>query len=54
MMTTMIVISQFILCTFVAFAFARFEFPFKNILFALKYAMQDRNRKLQMVSNKER
>jgi len=34
-LVTMILISQFILCTLAAFAFARFRFPGRNILFAL-------------------
>lgn len=35
MLVTMILICQFILCTLAAFAFARFRFPGRNILFAL-------------------
>jgi len=35
MLVTMILICQFILCTLAAFAFARFRFPGRSILFAL-------------------
>ena len=34
-LVTMILAGQFFLCTLAAFAFARFEFPGRNILFAL-------------------
>ncbi len=35
MQVTSILVAQFILCTLAAFAFARYEFPAKNLLFAL-------------------
>lgn len=35
MLVTFILICQFILCTLAAYAFARFEFPGKNVVFAL-------------------
>lgn len=35
MLVTMILASQFLLCTLAAYAFARFRFPGRNILFAL-------------------
>ncbi|WP_286190077.1 carbohydrate ABC transporter permease [Labrenzia sp. R4_2] len=34
-LVTMILAGQFLLCTLAAFAFARFEFPGRNVLFAL-------------------
>lgn len=34
-LVTMVLVAQLILCSLAAFAFARFEFPGKNILFAL-------------------
>ncbi len=35
MLVTMILVCQFILCTLAAFAFARFKFPGRSILFTL-------------------
>ena len=35
MLVTSILVAQFILCTLAAFAFARYDFPAKNLLFAL-------------------
>lgn len=35
LLVTLILISQFVLCTLAAFAFARFQFPGRGILFAL-------------------
>ncbi|MBO6466952.1 MAG: carbohydrate ABC transporter permease [Pelagibacteraceae bacterium] len=34
-LVTLILLCQFFFCTLAAFAFARFEFPFKNLLFSL-------------------
>ncbi|MBN2761019.1 MAG: carbohydrate ABC transporter permease [Rhodobacteraceae bacterium] len=35
LLVTMILVAQLILCSLAAFAFVRFEFPFKGVLFAL-------------------